>query len=788
MKAINRLLISDVVQHWRQGLAISVLLACGIAIFVMSSSTIRSLDKSLERYYDQYQFADVFVQVTRAPESLVERLRQVPGVERVETRVVRSVIADLTTMVEPASCRLVSLADESANTLNGVHLLRGRWPRATGRMEVIAAETFAHAHQMQPGDTIRVVMNGIRSDLHVVGIGMSPEFVYATQPGLLLADNRRFGILWVPRRQLAAAFNMEGAFNHVSLKLRPRASVDDVLFHVDRIAQPYGGTGAYDRSDQESHKRVADELDQLASMAYVTPSIFLAVSAFLFNIVLSRVVDQQKEQIATLRAFGYRSVEIGWYYVKLIAAWVFLGALLGCLVGTRFYWWMTDEYVRYFRFPMTYYEFAGTEAAFATLIGLVAAGSGGFSAVRRAMRLPPAVAMRPEVPPLLGKTALERMAGSWMLSLPTRMIVRRMQARPRATTLSVLGIAMGFAVLVMGAFFEGTVNYLQDVMFDRSQRQDVTLTFNETASPDAVHDLRHLPGVMRVEPFRSVPIRLRHGQHASRLAVTGVDADADLYQVLNDREVALEFPSRRGIAITRALAEILEVRVGDQVEIEVLEGERVRRMMVVSAVFANYTEPAAYMNRGDLHRFLREGDRLSGAFVAIDTRQMPALYASVKQTPGISGITDKNAAMRNFKQTVSEHMGFMRTVNAIFAALIAFGVIYNCALITLAERGRDLATMRVMGFTRREVAFVLLGELALLTFLAIPLGMPIGYLFCYWATIALETESHRFPLVVSRWTYAYATSVIVLTATLSGFAVKRMLDRLDVIAVLKVKE
>ncbi len=463
------------------------------------------------------------------------------------------------------------------------------------------------------------------------------------------------------------------------ITLKSNAILKDVIYHVDRLTEPFGGSGAYDRSDQASHHRVADEIKQTGSMAFVTPSIFLAVSTFLFNIVLSRLVDHQKEQIATLRAFGYGRREIGFYYVKLLVALVTIGAVIGCLAGVPLSRWMTNMYVRFFRFPTVNYEFAMVYAILATLIGFGAAAAGSFVAIRRAMRLPPAVAMRPEAPPTFKPSILERIGLQRFISPLGRMIVRRLQGNRRATILSVLGMAMGLAVVVLGSFFEDTIDYVMDVQFERAQRQDVMLTFYEARSISALHDAEHLPGVISAEPFRTVAVRLRHGTREHRLGIMGLDSKPRLYRVLDDSEYPVEFPPQSGLTISKKLSEILEIQVGEKLTVDVLEGRRGTYEMRVAAIFPDYTDPGAYLNRRELHRLLGEGERLSGAFLLADPARMDEMYASVKQTPAIAGVLDKNAAMKNFESAIADNTYVMRIMNAAFAWIISFGVIYNCA-------------------------------------------------------------------------------------------------------------
>jgi putative ABC transport system permease protein len=787
MSTLRRVLIADLFHIWRQAAAMSILLACGIAIYLMATSAMQSLEVSREKYYERYRFADIFCSLTRAPEEVRQQIQGLPGVRFAQTRIVRPVLLDLPEMMEPASCRLVSIDRHPEHSLNQLFLRQGRLPDPWGRNEVIASEPFAQAHQLEPGDLLAVNMDGRQEQLRVVGIGLSPEYVYAVQPGLLLSDDRRFGILWMPRRQMEVAFNMEGAFNDLTIAAVPRSSLASIISGVDRLLARYGGRGAYDRTDQDSHRRVSDEMHQMRSMAMVTPSIFLAVSAFLFHIVMTRLVQQQKDQIATLRAFGYRRQEIAVHYLQFIAIIVFVGACLGLLVGWRMSWWMVEQYAAFFRFPAISYQPSPHQAAFAISIGLSAALLGGFSAIYQAVQLQPAVAMRPDPPKAFGTSWLDRLGLGPAISPMMRMMLRRLEGSPLATGLSILGIAMGVAVLVLGSFMRDTIDFVIELQFGRSQRQDVMLTFKEALSPQAAHDVRHLPGVQRVEAFRSVAVRLKHGVHQHRLGLMGLSSSPFLYRVLDDRQQPIHFRSQAGLTVTRKLAEILDIRLGDLVEVEVLENKVKSCRVPVTGIFANFTDPAAYLNRQDLHRLMREGAQINGVFLSLDSRQQPRFYQAVKAAPAIAGVLDNNAARENFRRLITENTRIMRLVNAIFGAIIACGVIYNAALITLAESGRDLATLRVIGFSRWEVGRLLVGELAMLTFLAIPLGLPLGYAFSYLATLALDTESHRFPLIIHRHTMAYASLVICLAAAVSSILVRRMSDQLDLVAVLKAK-
>ena len=787
MATLDRKLKSDLRAVLGQAIAIALVLGCGIATFVMSTSMIETLESTCARYYDDYRFGDLFVRLERAPRPVGSRLAEIPGVAEVRTRIVRAGQVDMPTLDEPANVQLVSIGDDPRRDLNRIHLRSGRLPDPNREGEVVVAESFALAHGLRPGATLDALLDGRRRELTVVGVGLSPEFVFLIEPGQFLPDDRRFGVLWMAERQLAAVFRMEGAFDEATFRLQPSAVLPDVRRSIDRLLDPFGGTGVFDRSEQESHKRLADELSQLRSMATVSPFIFLIVAAFLFHIAVSRLIDSQRDEIATLRAFGYTAIEIGLHYLKFMLVL----ALPGMIVGIALGYWLSLEvgelYMRFFRFPFLDTRLSTSGTAIACSISLLTCLVGGGGALRRAMRLAPADAMRPPTPPIHHADWTESLASLLRLPPLALMVLRRLRRSPNLAAMTLLGIALSEAVLVMGTFVEDTVDYVIDTQFRQAQRQDATVVFVSPRGPEAIDALRQMEGVERVEPFRAVPVRIRHGRNVRRLAIQGLVPEPELFRVLdqNDRPIPL---APQGLTISEKLAEVLQVRIGDSVELEVLEGSRPRRTERIAATFRDYTEPGAYMTLESLDRLMVEGHRVSGAHVRTRPGELAEFQRRVKRTPIIATCSSRQAMLDGFRRTFAENLMIMRSVNLIFATILSLGVIYNCARITLAERSRELATMRVLGFTKREVAWVLWGELGVLVLAAVPVGLVIGYFLCVLTSSSLDTETHRFPVVIRRATFAYAATVVLLTAIGSAWIVRLRLDRLDLMAVLKSRE
>lgn len=786
IKALNRKLLRDLLAMKGQAIAIALVIAAGVAMFVMYLSNFESLRRTQQTYYERQRFADIFVTAKRVPERVAERLAEIGGVAAIETRVVADVTLDIPGMDAPSRGRLVSIPPEGRPALNDVFLRSGRWIDPSRPDEVLVSEAFALSHAFEPGDPIAAIINGRRRVLQIVGIALSPEYIYTIPPGEIIPDDRRYGILWMERKALAAAFNMEGGFNDAVLRLMPGASSSEVIAELDRILAPYGGLGAIPRALQFSHWTLDSELRQLQNFGIIVPSLFLGVAAFILNVALTRALALQRPQIAALKALGYTNLELAWHYLK----WALLIAALGAAAGTAAGAWlgsfMIQLYNQYFRFPVLEYRLSGGVAAGAILGSLFIAALGALSAVRRAVRIPPAEAMRPEPPAHYRTSLMERLAGR-RLSHINRIILRNLERQPFRALASLTGISLATAILVVGLFFIDAMDVLKEMQFSFVQRQDVTVTFFEPVSSKALYELRSLPGVVKVEPLRSVPVRLRHGHRSRNLTILGVASIPTLNRIV-DRSGNVVTPPPEGLLLSKTLAEILQVSPGERVRVEVLEGARPVREVAVAGLVDEFLGLSVYMDGDALHRLMREGDTLSGAYLQVDSAEISRLYRRLKSTPAVAGVGLTIEALRSFERTMAENMGIMTTLTVIFACIIAFGVVYNAARVSLSERSYELASLRVLGFRRAEISLILLGELALLTAAAIPIGAGIGFLMAKGILAAVENELYRFPLVITVQNVARSALAVVAATAFSGLMVRRRLDRLDLVSVLKTRE
>jgi putative ABC transport system permease protein len=787
ISSLDRKLLRDMSQMKGQVFAIALVVAAGVATFVNSRTILHSLEITRSTFYERYRFAEVFARVKRAPDSLIERLRDIPGVAQVETRIVEGVTLDVPGLDEPAVGQLISLPVTREPALNQVYIRRGR-PLSPGRDdEVLASEAFVEKNGMAVGDSIVAIINGRRKELRIVGVAFSPEYVFQIKPGDLLPDPQHFGILWMDHEALSNAYDMDGAFNDVTFSLQRGVTAESVIYRIDQLLDRYGGLGAFARKDQLSHLLLESDIEGLKTVGLIAPTIFLSVAAFLLNVVLTRLTSLQREQIAALKAFGYFNWQIAWHYLKF----VLLIAIAGGVIGTFGGMWLAHDFakmfLRVYQYPELIFRVRPNVVANAMLVAGGAAIAGAFGAIALAVRLPPAEAMRPEPPARYKPTFLERIGLGRLVPNVARMILRQLERHPVKTSFSLLAIAMSVAIVVVGNFMKNAVDKVIQTNFYDVQRFDLSLAMVEPVSVDAIYELATMPGVFEVEPQRSVPARLRSTNHSRRVGIMGLPADSKLMRLMDKWGHVTKLPPD-GLVLSKKLGEVLGVAAGESLRVEVLQDKRPVVDVPVVALRDDISGLNAYMNIEALNRLMREGPRVSGAMLTTDPEFRSAIYRELKEMPAVASVTVKQASVDSFRNTVAKNMLQMRLINLTFAIIIALGVVYNGARISLSERSRELATLRVIGFTKGEISTILLGEIGTITLLGIPFGLVMGYWFAKLLVYFLDQEVFRFPFVIANSTYGLAAGVVLAASIGSALLVRRRLNDLDLIAVLKSRE
>lgn len=784
---LHRKLRREIWQMRGQVLAIALVIAGGVAVCIMSLVNYSSLLETRQNYYQNMRFADVFLEIKRAPLHEAEAARRIPGVQALESRIVAGANLELKGFREPVTARIVSLPDTGMPSVNRLHLRRGRLPDPRRQDEVMVIGSFAEAHDLGLDDHITAIINGRRQTLRIVGVAESPEFIYVIPPGSMLPDYSRYGVLWMSRSALAPAMDMEGAFNSLVLRVGRDASVDTVMSRVDTLLDRYGSQGAISREDQFSNRFLSDELKQLRTMAIIFPVIFMGVAMFLLSVVVGRLINTQRDVVAILKAFGYSNRQVGMHYGQLVLLICAIGVVIGLIGGIWLGRGMGAMYMDYYRFPELLFRLHPAWVVAVVVISLAAALAGAWRAIRSAVDLPPAEAMRPEAPKKYRATLIERVVGTRWFSAPGRMILRQLERRPVRSLLSILGIGMATAIVLVGNFQFDSVNLMVHTQFARVQQQDVMVTFTEPQERSALYTLARDEDVTFVEGRRSLLVRLRHGHRSWRTGLSGIPDGARLQYVISADQQPVGMP-REGLLLTDFLAERLDVGPGDVIQVEVLEGRRRTIELPVTGITSEFLGVGAYMRLDRLARALGEAPLVNQALLNTDEGDMTALYKRLRERPRIAGISVRQTTLESFYETLARTFLTFTFFNSLLGGVIAFGVIYNTVRIALVERQRELASLRVLGYTRGEVGHILLGEMAVLLILAIPVGWAVGYFLALGLVTAMQTELYRVPLVVTDRSYALAATVVFGSALASGWVAWRRLKQLDLVEVLKTRD
>lgn len=787
MRALDRKLLRDLRRLWAQALAIGVVLASGVMVLVVATGAQRSLLETRAAYYERNRFPDVFATATRAPEALLAEVAALSGVAQVEGRIAVRVILDMPGMVEPAMAQVVSLPASGQSVLNLPVLRSGRLPDPLRPEEVAVNERFAAAHGLVPGAGFRAILNGQLRSLTVTGLLLAPEFIYVIGPDTMMPDDRRFGVIWMGAAAAAAAFDLDGAFNDLALRLVAGADPAPVVAALDRLLAAYGGTGAYGRDRHIGYVFLASELEQLEAMATVLPPVFFIVAAFLVNMVLGRLIGLERQQIGLLKAVGYGTGAIAAHYLKLAFGIGLLGVALGWAAGALLGHGMTTLYARFFNFPWLIFTPGVGAFALSGLIGVATAVVGALRGVWRAVRLAPAVAMAPPAPPAFRRGLVDRIGTALHLRQTTMMILRSITRWPGRAAVTVAGVAASVSMLVASLFAFDAMAAMVEEVFVLSNRQQITLSLAASRPRAAVEEALSLPGVLAAEGAYGVPVRIAHGSRGRLIALEARPGTGRFVRVLDvsGRPVALP---PEGVVLTEGIAADLGVRTGDRIEVQFLVPPRESHTMPVTGVIRQSLGQQIFMAEDALFALMRIAPQVNRLNLLVDPAALPALHAQVKATPALGGISIWADLRAQFDATLEENLTMMIVIYITLGGLITLGVVYNAARIQLSERSHELASLRVLGFSRGEVGFVLVGEMMLLAILAIPAGWLMGFGFASLVTAGFSTEMVTIPLVIRPPTWATAALVAFLAALAAALIVRRRLDGIDIAMALKARE
>lgn len=773
-------------------LTVVAIIAVGAGSLVGLRGAQRVLIDSQHTYYRDYRFADFWIDVKKAPLPAVERIAALPGVGRVEARVVFDVILDLPGVSQPLSGRLLSVpADNLREALNGICLVRGSWFSEDRPEEIIISDPFAKAHDLQPGDRVSLILNRKKESFIIAGTAISPEYVYMVRgAGDIMPDPEHFGVLYVKERYARDVLDFQDACNQVTGKYARGFEGDRavLLDKMERMLDPYGVLASTPRDRQASHRFLSDEINGLGVTAAILPVIFLLVAALVLNILMNRLAERQRSVIGTLKALGYSDGQVLRHFLSFGLVVGLAGGIASAGLGTLMAMGMIEIYRDFYQFPQFVHRSYPDLLALAMAISVVFSVTGTAKGVWGVLKLHPAEAMRSRPPERGGAIFLERFPALWKrLGFRTHMALRSMMRHPARTLTGIFATSVSAAIVFMTLIMYDSTHFLLEFQFEHISHSDADIGMRDEQSVAALYEARDLPGVWKAEPVLGVMCRLRNGWRSRRVMVTGLCEKHELTTPRQRDLTPIDIPSE-GLAIARKLAEILGVGTGDRIELTPVRGRRQTVTVRVASIVEGYFGLDCYASQEYLSRLVGEAAAVNGVQLAVVASQTEDLYRAVKDLPNAQGLTVKSDARRSIEATLTESMAASLGVTVLFAGVIAFGSMLNASMVEIGDRVREISTLRVLGYDSAQVAGIFIRQNLVVFVLGVALAVPMGYGLTLAAVSGYDTELFRMPVVFRPVMILMTGAVTLLFVLAAQWFVYRAVCKLDWLEGTKVRE
>lgn len=782
MRVLWRKLSRELWQRKGSLLALVAIVTIGEGCLTGLACTYFDMDLARERFYRENRLAHFSVEFKRAPLAVVDELRGLPNVAQLEARITLPVRVEWQGDLLSGTIHSLPAGHQPLN--NALSLTQGGWFDGESP-QTILNEAFGRAHSLGPGSRLRVLLQGQEQGLAVVGRARSPEYVYVISPGSgVVPDPGRTPVLYAPFDYLQQQGDLEGACNQVLGTVVDRRQLQNTLTLLQEHLQPYGLLQATVDSEQSSVQVLAGELQGLKVSSTMLPAICLAVAALVLNVVLSRMVAQQRVVIGTLRAVGYTSWQVARHYLTVGLCIGGTGALCGLAMGVWLERVMVALYTTFYELPTIQVGFYPQVLVLGLLICLGFACLGSLGGVRSVLRLEPAESMRPAPPEIGGSVLLERWGWLWRrLSFSSKMVVRTLLRNPFRCLVTAFGSAMATALMVEAFCLGDSIKFLNDYEFRRTSHQDVTVSLREPRHWQSLGELAGLKGVEAVEGQLNVACDLTLGSRSRRVSLTGLAAGAQLYTPLDQRGHPVR-PPDQGLVLSTRAATVLHAQVGDVVRLRPLVGERRESDCLVTQIVDTYLGMGAYCDLDYLSRLIGEERAASSVLL----RTSGPLESQMAPRPWIVGLNWRLASYVKMRATLDQSLGTSLGILSTFAALLSFGSVLNLALVSLSERSREVGTFRVLGLTPPEVARIFVTESYLLNGLGILAGLPLGALLVNAITRNYDTDFFRFPTLVPLHRVGLTVFLMLLFISLAQLVVLRMVRGWPWLEALKVRE
>ncbi len=790
MQALFKKLLRNISQGKGQFWAVVAVVTVGIMIYVSMSSTYYNLKKSQEDFYQASNFADYYFSIVKAPERIIKDVEALAGVKRATGRI----SLDLPILKEDnkrATARIITFPLPMDNELNHILLSEGRMftGKAGSNIEINTNPGFVDANNINWGDNVTVIYEGKPVDLSIVGTANSPEFIYPIKDiADLLPDHENFGIFMLPQYEAGPVFNYAGQINQVLVEFTPNTDHAKAAEEIKELLKPYGFLASYPRDDQLSHAMLQTELDSIKSLTTFLPFIFLSIAAAIQFVILRRMVRNQRAQIGVIKALGYSNGQIILHYSTYALLVGLIGAILGAITGWLFSGILTDFYLLYFNLPHSPGGFNSKAIIYGFIISIVVGLAAGWSAARQVSKIQPAESMRP-VPPKTGsKSIVENWSALWIrLGSDWKISLRNISRNRGRFMLTTVGIALAVALLVISYFMNDAVDYMMQSIF-HDQKYDLMIRVATPVKEGELSSIAAIDGVLKVEPFLELPVRMTYKGKSEDDVLTAYNPAMSLKKIADEKGRELNIPAQ-GVLLSNSQAQKLGVRVGEDVEIETLlpQGPTHRSFIRVAGISHQMIGSATYVDLEVANRLLEAQNLISGAMLKSEAGKASLVEERLGEMLNIASISSREKEIANFEANLGA-MIYTVGIMVLFAMILGLAIVYNASLMTFVERERELASLKVIGYSNKELAGILGKENLLQSILGIALGLPLGKIMATGFISSIETDLYSFPVIIYPLTYVFSTLTAIVFIIIAHRLAIRGVNRINLVETLKNRD
>lgn len=787
MNILNKKLLRDLWQAKGQFLSVLVIVVIGVMFYSGINAAFRNLSGASEKYYREYRFGDLWVSFQKAPESTEARIESLPFVKMAMGRIVQDV--NILISGENASIRLITLPDEKKDIVNDIMMKSGRYFSLTDNNQCLVDEAFFKAHNLKTGDYIFPIINGNEVRLKVIGSVTNPEYVYSIKDASeLVPDNRRFGVIYIKKSFGQAILGTNGSINSASMLLREGTDIEKAKDDVKKLLKEYGVTEVVDREDQISNRMISEKLKGLQSTGGAFPVLFFIVAAVIIYITMGRMVENQRNQIGVLKAFGFGNMRILLHYLSFSACLAISGSLIGSIFGMYLGKAFTELQNVYFNLPtgdMKIYPELVVPASLLTLFFCLLAG---YNSCKKVFKIMPSEAMRPKSPLKGKKIIIEKVELLWKsLNYSWKIILRNVFRYKRRALLTSIGVIFATSITVVALGENDSIKFLVDQQYSNIQNYDIKVNFSRFLSLEELRYIKSIPHVSKIEPVIETGVEISNGWRTKTTGFTALVGNPEIYKVTDKAGTPLILPDN-GILLPDKLSKVLGVSPGDMVNVQSFLPGKEKKEIQVKGTIAQYLGTSAYANLESIDYLLGEGRIANSAVIKLDSRSSEQqVVERLKEIPAVRSVQSKSDSMNNLTKNMASLTSAIG-VMIVLAALLSIAVIYNIATINIFERQRELATLKVLGFKDSEIRSLIFNENYLITIFGALIGLPLGAWLGNYMLSMYETDAYTIPFVMKGGSYALAAALTIGFTILANLTLRKKIRNIDMVEVLKSNE